>query len=211
MIQEAFLVSCGKIRSPCFYFSTHAMPFQAPCEWPIVSVPHRRSAVCENIQTSTVLEEYTQFMCGVDVADQLRASYSCQVPSHKWWHRIFFFLLEVIVVNMYIIYLDSFTNVKWERTQETPMTHFQFKQSMSEALLADLVLRNREPQDLPLVLERPVICTPTNSKQQRRCVVCNNVEPHWYCHKCGDKWMCLCRGCFERWHTDLALRRKQTN
>jgi hypothetical protein len=30
-------------------------------------------------------------MHGVDVANQLRSNYSCQVRTHKWWHRIFYF------------------------------------------------------------------------------------------------------------------------
>ena len=190
--------------------STHATPIQALCERPLVFVPRRRGAVRENIQTSPVLQEYTRFMHGVDVVDQLHASYSCQVRSHKWWHHIFFFLLDVTVVNMYIIYLASFTNVNCRRVQEvTPMTHLQFKQGMCEALLEDWVTRTREPRDLLPAPKRPIICTPTYSKLRRRSVICNAAEPHWYCHKCGDKWMCLCKGCFERWHSDLTLQRQR--
>ena len=63
--------------------STHAMPIQTPCEHRVVSVPRRCGAVREMIPTSLVLRDYTTFMQGMDVADQLCASYSCQVRSHE--------------------------------------------------------------------------------------------------------------------------------
>lgn len=35
--------------------------------------------------------KYTRNMRGMDMADQLRGTYSCLTKSHKWWHRLFFF------------------------------------------------------------------------------------------------------------------------
>jgi hypothetical protein len=55
--------------------------------------------------TSLIHLEYTTHIRGVDVANQLRVSYSIQNRTHKWWHRIFFILLDMTVINMYIIYL----------------------------------------------------------------------------------------------------------
>ena len=102
--------------------STHARPIQPPCKRPVIIVPRRNGAVKENIRTSLVLHEYSTDMQGMDVADQLQASYSCQVWNHKWLHHIFFFLLDVTIVNMYIIYL---THVKNSWQGRTPMTHLQ--------------------------------------------------------------------------------------
>jgi hypothetical protein len=80
--------------------------------------------------TSPMHLEYTTHMRGVDVADQLRASYSTQNCTHKWWHQIFFFLLDTTMVNMYIIYL---TECKmWSKP---PVTHLQFRVELCEALL----------------------------------------------------------------------------
>jgi hypothetical protein len=58
--------------------STHAKPVQFPYEFPVVMVPRRNGVVRVEIQTSPVHVEYMKHMCGVDVADQLRASYSYQ-------------------------------------------------------------------------------------------------------------------------------------
>jgi hypothetical protein len=68
--------------------STHALPIDFPCQ-PRTCVPRRNGALWELVGTSPIHHEYTTHMRGVDVADQLRASYSCQTRSHKWWHRIF--------------------------------------------------------------------------------------------------------------------------
>jgi hypothetical protein len=188
--------------------STHARPIQAPYEKPVVTAPRRQGATRINIQTSLVLLEYTTDMRGVDVADQLRASYSAQVRSHKWWHRIFFFLLDMTVVNMYIIYVECVKNL-W--VPRLPMTHLQFKMGLCEALLEGWSMRDLYPPDLPALPNRPVICTPSYTTIRCPCVVCNEHKPHFHCYKCGSKWMCLKEGCYERWHIALILHRVRNN
>ena len=65
-----------KDKKHVLLLSTHTMPIQAPFEKVVVITPRRNGAVWELIQTSHVLKEYTTHMWGVDVADQLRASYN---------------------------------------------------------------------------------------------------------------------------------------
>jgi hypothetical protein len=118
-----------KNKKPVLLLSTHAISIGYPC-MPIPTVPRRNRAERKNIMTSPMHLEYTTHMRGVDVADQLRASYSTQNCTHKWWHQIFFFLLDTTMVNMYIIYL---TECKmWSKP---PVTHLQFRVELCEALL----------------------------------------------------------------------------
>lgn len=49
--------------------------------------------------TSPLHTKFTQWMHKVDVSDQLRGVYSCQVRSKKRWHKLFFFLLDKTIVN----------------------------------------------------------------------------------------------------------------
>ena len=102
--------------------STNTVPVQLPCISPtdFATVPKRIGAIREEIQTSLIHLEYTTFMKGVDVADQLQASYSCQNRSHKWWHHLFHFLLDQTIVNVYILYLGLHTNNEY---MKEPMTH----------------------------------------------------------------------------------------
>ena len=43
-------------------------------------------------------------MLGVDKLDQFARYYSFLHKSVKWWRKVFFWMLEVTVVNSYIIY-----------------------------------------------------------------------------------------------------------
>ena len=107
---KQFSAIMWKDKKPVVIISSHTVPIQFPYQYPVVSVPCRNGSICEEIQTSPMHLEYTTHMHGVDVADQLRASYSCQTRSHKWWHRVFFFLIDTSIVNMYAIYLDKCRN-----------------------------------------------------------------------------------------------------
>ena len=100
----------------------NAVPVQLPCMHltSIVTVYRKNGVVQEQIQMSLVHLEYTTFMRGVDIADQLWASYSYQSCSHKWWHRVFHFLLDQTIVNMNIIYFGLCTSDIYKRE---PMTH----------------------------------------------------------------------------------------
>jgi hypothetical protein len=95
-------------KRPVILISTHAVPVQPPCMHSdlLAKVPCRNGGVRDAVHTLPIYFEYTTNMRGVDVADQLRALYSCQTRSHKWWHRIPFFLIDMMVVNMCIIYLS---------------------------------------------------------------------------------------------------------
>jgi hypothetical protein len=70
-------------------------------------------------------------MRGVDVADHLRGNYTTQVHTHKWWHRVFFFLLDVTVTNMYIMYIQILQRLG---RSEEGITHLQFRNGLAQAL-----------------------------------------------------------------------------
>jgi hypothetical protein len=73
--------------------------------------------------------QYTRNMRGVDSTDQLRGVYSCLTQSHKWWHRLFFYMLDTTVVNMWIIHSDlSF------RFLTDPLTHMTFQLQLAKEL-----------------------------------------------------------------------------
>jgi hypothetical protein len=79
--------------------------------------------------TSSMHLKYTIHMRGLDVATQLRASYSTQNHTHKWWHGIFFFLLDMIMINMFIIYL-----VECKKRLQKLVSHVQFMVELYEVL-----------------------------------------------------------------------------
>ena len=80
--------------------------------------------------TSPIHLEYTMKMRGVDVNDQLRASYTTFTRSKKWWHRIFMFLLDVAITNLWI--LHKYLCVALEKKA---MTHLEFMMGLAFSLI----------------------------------------------------------------------------
>jgi len=63
-------------RKPFFMLSSYYTPIPVPgAPWP--TIPRRVDGEVTDLQTSLVHKAYTEFMRGVDVADQLRGSYTC--------------------------------------------------------------------------------------------------------------------------------------
>jgi hypothetical protein len=110
-----------KDKCPVLLIFTHALPVGFPCI-PVDKVPRRNGSMRDMDPTSSMLVEYTTFMRSVDVADQIRALYSSQCHSHKWWHRIFWAILDITEVNMYIMYLHACK--RRPNKVPTPVIHF---------------------------------------------------------------------------------------
>ena len=59
------------------------------------------------VSCPNVVKDYNNYMGGVDKHDQLRQVYGLDRKSVKWWHRIFFGLLDMSIVNVFVIYKES--------------------------------------------------------------------------------------------------------
>jgi hypothetical protein len=185
-----------KDKRPVLLISTSAIPIQVPCIHPmhIATVPRRNGAMREPIQTSLVHLEYTTNMKGVDVVDQMRAGYSCQSRSHKWWHRLLHFMWDQSEVNMYIIYLWF---CKRPEFAKNPMSHLQFKPQLCEALLHRWPGRER----FVAVDNQAMVSTHLlrYTRFFRPCVLCGECC-YFICPHCRRKFICLNEGCFAAWH-----------
>ena len=51
-----------------------------------------------------VARDYNLYMGGVDQLDSLRGSCTCAVKSQKWWHALFWWMLDTATVNAYRVY-----------------------------------------------------------------------------------------------------------
>ena len=50
------------------------------------------------------VDDYNQNMGGVDRSDQLLASYDVLLKSYRWWKTLFFHMVDLAVVNSYILF-----------------------------------------------------------------------------------------------------------
>ena len=57
-----------------------------------------------DVPCPTAIADYNKNMGGVDKADMLRALYAVNRKSVKWWHRIYWCLLDIAFVNSYVSY-----------------------------------------------------------------------------------------------------------
>ncbi|KAF2891791.1 hypothetical protein ILUMI_14382 [Ignelater luminosus] len=59
-----------------------------------------------DIVAPSVVKDYSTLMGGVDHAHRLRTVYGLNRLSTKWWHRLFWGLIDITFVNTYIIFCD---------------------------------------------------------------------------------------------------------
>ena len=103
---EGYLVNYVEDKYPVLLLSSCALPIGLPSMLPAPEVPCRSGIVRHQIPMPSILMEYTAYMWGVNVANQLRSLYNAQTRSHKRWHKIFNGLHDITIVNIYIMYLD---------------------------------------------------------------------------------------------------------
>lgn len=156
----------------------------------------------EEVRKPLVVERYNQFMAGVDVGDQLLSYYGFSHRSLKWWRRAFFHLIEIAIVNAYIMYLVTPHTGK-------RMTHKEFRVQLAKELLLDTIPeeeRCRGPHSSPNPpsfrltgrhFPAKVGQTPSGRPSQPDCVVCSRKKGNgrksttYKCKQC-DLPMCVC-------------------
>ena len=82
-------------------------------------------------QKHAIVQLYHDNMLGVDKMDQQVPYYPFLRKSIKWWRKAFFWVLEVSVVNSYILYVTQLQQLGSE-----PLSHLQFRQSLLTSLIS---------------------------------------------------------------------------
>ena len=164
------------------------------------------------------VEDYNHHMGGVEVFDQLVATYRILRKTRKWWKTLFFDLVDVAVVNSFLLYRSW--GAQYAEFLQIPsnLSHLEFR----ECLIRDLVGID-EQEDVPVAAVgrrkrrhddiedgHPPEVAP--SSQRRNCVVCyrmHHVErkTRFFCGSCKiDKrkaFLCLHgkRKCWSVYHS----------
>jgi len=88
-----------------------------------------------SVKCPTSVSDYNKYMGGVDHADRLRALYNIERKSRKWWHRLFFGLLDIMFVNSYVVYCSLFEK----------MSVLEYRRSVVQGLLTKQTLGKKRP------------------------------------------------------------------
>ncbi|CAK9829606.1 PiggyBac transposable element-derived protein 4 [Anthophora retusa] len=168
----------------------------------------RRGGDSINVLKPIVAVDYTKKMRAVDRADQYAASYCFLRKSLKWWRKLFFWGMEMCVINSYIMYKTI-----RESNNEKPLNHLNFVKCLvdelvgtfrqgtpSEAQPSTSFVDNRLDNKLHIL----------RSGTKKDCAVCSDRktpgkrrETRTYCNTCIRKPGLHIGDCFEKYHTLL--------
>lgn len=153
-----------------------------------------------------VIKDYNENMGGVDKHDMLRQLYGINRKSMKWWHRIFFGLLDMSIVNAFVVYKE----------EQGSLPLLQFRRELAQGLLTyakdhrckGAPKRRKIDYSVPksVRLNNTGIHWPKFLEIKGRCEVCSKkgVEsrPISICSHCGIHLCCnASKNCFQEFHT----------
>ena len=90
-----------------------------------------------------VNDDYNYGMGGADIADQIHGSYRFDhwLCSFKWWHSIFWWCVQVLMVNPYKFCCEYHKGI-----QETPMNHYEYQKIIALFWLEKQYFDNKPPR-----------------------------------------------------------------
>ncbi|XP_031549281.1 piggyBac transposable element-derived protein 4-like [Actinia tenebrosa] len=63
-----------------------------------------------NVQQSAAIKQYNSYMNAVDRSDQILANNNCLGKCVRWWKTLFFHLIDIAIVNSYILFREHRAN-----------------------------------------------------------------------------------------------------
>ena len=147
------------------------------------------------------VQSYTAHMNGVDRADQLRSSYSVSRRAAKWWKYLFWFLIDISIINGFIMMKKSANHQVTSKTlRKKDQCQLHFRQNLVKQLIGDYrhkrkreSIQNKASEGLlhwPVILGKKQTCKQCSVRGGRR-------EPTSGCEQCNIN---LCVDCFKPYH-----------
>ena len=116
----------------------------------------RKNRLNEDIEKPMAVIEYNNAKKGVDISDQMSSYYTCVRKTIKWYKTVFFeIFLGAAVVNAWYIHF---------RVTKTKMQMLRFW----EALIAGMVTKQNEEENLPITSASSVSVAGRNSNQKHQ-------------------------------------------
>ena len=154
-----------------------------------------------------VVDQYNKYMLGVDRLDQRMSYYHFVRKSVKWWRKVFFWIMEVAMVNAYITYTQH-TNI------QRKLTHKEFRRDIILCLSDEqrqsrsCHISHRQDETLERLRGSHFPEMAPSRRDCRICSRCRQGECHLtttMCGTCSDRPH-LCIGeCFRRYHTQRRI------
>jgi len=109
-----------------------------------------------------MVDDYNHFMNGVDIADQLRATFTTEQQTSRTWMPLFYYLLDTAICNAYIL-SEHYRKSKpsYDPKKRIRGTHRAFRKALIDALLLQYKVAPTRiytnPRHLPISrLDQPI-------------------------------------------------------
>lgn len=167
------------------------------------------------------VKEYNAFMGGVDLADMLIELYRTDHKSKRWYMRIFYWMMDVSIVNGWLLYKCHCAQLSIKRRLSLLAFRMQIAQTLAHLKSNPLKRRSGMAAEAGIVpakhlIHSPVTPGPTvdvrydgmnhwpqygEKKKKKRCKFCKFGYTFLYCAKC-NMHLCLLpsRNCFKAFH-----------
>lgn len=190
-----------------------------PIEKRTVKRKGKKGSEAVTVECPPCVQDYNQWMGGVDFADKLMKYYNCGRRSRKWPRRVFFHIVEIAAHNAYV--LESCFVPHRKNGKKVSRSLLSFKQDLVEQLIDGF--NSYKQSGRPPVAPQPVRKQDVGShhpifkEKPRNCAACSEscVEragksrkesgirrSRLYCDKC-NVYLCLdsTQNCWNSWHS----------
>ena len=159
----------------------------------------------KNVHCPRVVAEYNKYMNGVDRADQIRTEYPSYRNSKKWWHYLFWFLVDLGIANAYIMMKESPNHQRLTKNGKTKVfRQLDFRQNLAKQLIGHC-RAERKRKILSSIDPNGLAHMPVKAAKRGRCRHCSldgrRRESVMSCQACGFS---LCLECFEPYHHTIT-------
>ena len=94
----------------------------------------KKNKVQTLVKSPDIVTKYNKFMGYVDQLDMLVALYRINMRSKKWYHRIIFHFLDVILINSWCLYRAAHVSIGTQKKCIMPL--LDFKLEVAQCLLS---------------------------------------------------------------------------
>ena len=173
------ILAIAWVDNKVVYFLTTIHPSEFPRRASAKTQVVRRRGAGEGGESGAVpcpplLKDYNSYMGGADQADQMLRYYTCIRKTIKWYRRVLFHEIEVVIHNAFVIECDE-----REGTTRALRTALEFREELAENLIGNRRVPQRTPR--PPQNEEPRLTDvgariPEMRSDRGNCAVCSKKD-----------------------------------
>ncbi|CAH1961300.1 unnamed protein product [Acanthoscelides obtectus] len=167
-------------------------------------LPRNKAGERQTVYCPKVVAEYNRIMGGVDKFDQLHERYAVGRRSTKWWHRILYYLIDMSIVNSFIL-----MKINRKRTVD----QLPFRTNLARQLINGYTSRKRRNKPVQFLSNKRAVPDevrladvgkhlPIQQATYKRCRLCSTKaaekRTRYMCSSCQVP-LCI-QPCFNRFH-----------